>query len=345
MSKRKTYENKQHELKRQPKLLRTIIDSLPDSIYVKDAEARKIVANKIDCLYCGFEKEEDLIGKNDFDLFPPEVARKFHEDDMQVLREGKKILNREEQVTGPGGEPVVLLTSKLPLHDNDGNVIGIVGIGRDITERKKALQEIQRQLEEKEIILKEVNHRIKNNFATVESLLMLQSDSAESPEVVSALKDAIARVRSMRVLYEKLLVSDDYDNISLRDYLTSLVESIIATFPGHEKIHLSTSMADFEVSSRTLFNLGIIINELLTNCMKYAFKGRDKGLIQVNLERKESRVKLVVQDDGIGMPEDFDAGQSKGFGLMLVRMLVHQMGGSFALDSHNGARCVIKFTL
>ncbi len=135
ITERKRIEEKLHK---ERSLLRTIIYSSPDSIYVKDVEGRKIIANKIDCEYSGVEREEELIGKNDMDLYPEEKARTTFLLDQKVLKDGKKMLNHEEVVYDSDGRKIWLLTSKLPLYDNDGAITGLVGIGRNITERKKA---------------------------------------------------------------------------------------------------------------------------------------------------------------------------------------------------------------
>lgn len=124
-------------------LLRTLIESIPDAIYVKDMGCRKILANKADCFNLGFENEAEVIGKNDFDIFPPEIAQPFYDDDQQVLKHGKSIINREEKVVFPNGEIIWILTSKLPIYDEDGNITGLVGLGHDITKRRNAEEELK----------------------------------------------------------------------------------------------------------------------------------------------------------------------------------------------------------
>jgi PAS domain S-box-containing protein len=129
-------------LNRERILLRTLIESIPDSIYVKDMECRKVLANKANCHNMGFENEEEVIGKNDFDIWPPEIAQPFYDDDQQVLKYGIHLVNREEKIVQPNGEIIWLLTSKLPLYDEKGNISGLVGLGHDITKRKKAEEEL-----------------------------------------------------------------------------------------------------------------------------------------------------------------------------------------------------------
>jgi PAS domain S-box-containing protein len=132
----------EEELRREQTLLRTFINNIPDGAYVKDLQARKLLANPADLENMGLKQEQDALGKTDFELFPHHVAEHFYRDDMYVLRNGKPILNREERLVRPSGEERWLLSSKIPLFDEKGQVIGLVGIGRDITERKNAEERI-----------------------------------------------------------------------------------------------------------------------------------------------------------------------------------------------------------
>ncbi len=130
-------------LKQERILLRTIVDSIPDAIHVKDLEYRKVLANKADCQNCGLEKEEDVIGKTDFDVFPVELAERLLDDDKKVVKDGISLVNREECLKNTNYNEKWLLTSKLPLYDDTGKIIGLVGIGRDITERKNKEEKIR----------------------------------------------------------------------------------------------------------------------------------------------------------------------------------------------------------
>ena len=138
---------KEEVMVRERELLRTILDHSPDSIYVKDSKARKVIANPVDCYYSGVEEEEELLGKTDFDLYPEEVAEEFFKDDQNVLKLGHTVKNREEKIIGPNGESGWLLTTKIPLRDGKGNITGLLGIGRDITNRRHAETERQNFLE------------------------------------------------------------------------------------------------------------------------------------------------------------------------------------------------------
>jgi PAS domain S-box-containing protein len=218
-------------------------------------------------------------------------------------------------------------------------------IWRDITELKQSEEEIKRQLAEKEILLREVHHRIKNNIASIGGLLSLHMRTVTHPQAIAALRDAIGRVDSLHILYDKLLLTEDYKELSVKNYLDDLVEKIFAIFPDNAKIKIEKRIDDFQLDPKRLFPLGSIINELLTNIMKYAFAGRKTGLVKISLSKAAGHVTLTVQDNGIGLPEGFDVNESKGFGLVLVKMLSQQLGGEFAMEKRKGTRCTIEFDM
>ena len=217
--------------------------------------------------------------------------------------------------------------------------------GLDLTERKRAEAEIKRQLAEKENLLKEVHHRIKNNIASIGGLISLQLQSIANPEAIAVLKDAGSRVESMRLLYDKLLLTEGYEDLSVKNYLDDLIATIIAIFPDKEKVTIKKRIADFDLDSRRLFPLGIIINELLTNKMKYAFSNKDAGIIKISLSKAGNHVALSIQDDGSRLPAGFDIDKTKGLGLTLVKMLSQQLGGSFSMEKGAGTRCKVEFDI
>jgi two-component sensor histidine kinase len=230
-----------------------------------------------------------------------------------------------------------------PILDDKGNVKKLITIDSDITGRKIAEEKIKNLLAEKELILKEVHHRIKNNMATVKGLFTLQANTLKNPEAIAALKDAGSRVQSMEVLYDKLYQSIGSEQVTVKNYLPSLVNEIVRNFPGSTKVKVETSIADFVINARTLQPLGIIINELLTNIMKYAFIGRSSGVITVSAAVKDNSVSLAIQDNGIGIPETVDFENSTGFGLRLVSMLTKQIAGTLRIEHENGTRIILEF--
>ncbi len=226
-----------------------------------------------------------------------------------------------------------------------GDIGFAIEIGQNEIKRLQAEEEIKRQLQEKELIIKEVHHRIKNNIASIGSLFSMQLRSISNPEVISALKDVISRVNSMKLLYDKLMLAENYKIIPVKNYVESLVGAILELFPNSKNIKIDNKIEDFHLDSKHLFYLGIFINELITNILKYAFVNREHGLINITLINAGNHITLTIQDNGIGFPEEFDINESKGFGIMLVKMLNEQLEGTFTMENINGTKSVLEFDI
>jgi PAS domain S-box-containing protein len=212
-------------------------------------------------------------------------------------------------------------------------------------QRHEAEDKIKKQLSEKETLLKEVHHRIKNNLASVASLLSLQANSVSNPEAESILKEAIGRVKSMRILYDKLLITEGHEDVSVRHYLEDLISLIISTTKEESDFKLEMEIDDIPLDVKKLFPIGVIVNELLTNIIKYAFQNSEAGLVIIKLKQENDKVRLIVQDNGVGLSEDFDVEKSEGFGLMLVKILAEQLGGSLSFTNKQGTKAMIEFSI
>lgn len=213
-------------------------------------------------------------------------------------------------------------------------------------ERIKAEEEVKSLLLEKEILLKEVHHRIKNNMASISSLLSLQADYVNDPKVTSILEEAQNRILSMMLIYDKLFRSADYKNISVKEYLHDLLDQILISFPGGSKVFIEKKIEDFNLNSKSLFSVGIIVNELITNAFKYAFSDVEKGKIIVSAKKIDAdNLELIVSDNGKGLPEDFNIKNSKGFGLSLIKLLTQKKGNIFEKVDTNGNGTQFKILL
>jgi PAS domain S-box-containing protein len=227
--------------------------------------------------------------------------------------------------------------------DPSGKLFSYDGIIFDITERKMAEDEVQKLLEEKELILKEVHHRIKNNMTTVSSLLNLQASTLKESNAVKAIRDAVGRVQSMMVLYDNLYTSPGFLSTNLSRYLSSLVEQIMGMFSGGVPVRVAMDMEEVVLSTKLLPSLGIMINEILTNTMKYAFKDRLEGSIALSARLRDGMVFMEISDDGVGLPESLDFESSTSFGLMLIKMLSDQLDGTIRLERGKGTKYSLEF--
>jgi len=318
----------------------TIFEGSRDAIFISDQDSRFVAVNNAACDLTGYSREQllkmripDIHDLPDLDAYKMYHQRIFGGE--EILSEAKILRSDSAKIDIEFNNRCVSIAGKLYMHTT----------ARNIDARKQAEAEIQRQLAEKGILLKEVHHRIKNNIASIGGLLSLHMQSATNPEAIAVLQEAIGRVNSMRILYDKLLLSEDYKDISVKNYVESLIDSVVSLFPDMAKVALEKQIADFQLDSKRLFPLGIIINELLTNIMKYAFVNRDAGLVKISLTNVDNRVTLTIQDNGIGLPAGFDINEPEGFGLMLVKMLSQQLGGSFSIEKQAGTRCKIEFNI
>jgi PAS domain S-box-containing protein len=226
--------------------------------------------------------------------------------------------------------------------DGDGKSIGRRASNRDITDRKLAEEKIQALLKEKDLLLHEVHHRIKNNMNSLASLLSLQRSRLQNQAASEALETAQNRLKSMSLLYDKLYRSNHISAMAVGHYLLPLVREIVQAIPCHASVSVVADIADFELEARLLQPLGIAVNEIVTNSLKYAFDGRTEGVILVAAHKTGNRVCISLGDDGIGLPPSVGPEDSGGLGLVLIRALVEQMEGTVRMETASGTQFILE---
>jgi len=267
-----------------------------------------------------------------------ELLRKDNE--IQVLRIRRERVIRYSFMTGTLLVLIalgVLYRQRSDLKRLNQNMV------QEIQERKTAEARIASLLEEKEILLKEVHHRIKNNLNTVRSLLTLQARTLPDPGARQALKDAGNRVQSMSLLYERLYRSENVHTHSTQEYFSSLIHDIIQVFPNSKQVTVKTEIEDFMLSVKILSGLGIVVTELITNAMKYAFPEDRSGIIRFHLFQRDTHFVLKLCNNGVPLPDNFSPENTSGFGLQLVSMLIQQLNGSLHVHSNEETCFVIEF--
>jgi len=275
-------------------------------------------------------------------LHPEDKAQ--DDNEYQMALRGEKQYNTEFRVIWPDGS-VHFLRAKALVQNRDSKGIAtrIIGTNWDITAHVLAHQKIDSLLKEKEMVLREVHHRIKNNMNTMKSLVYLQRISLSDSSAIDVLKDVENRFNSMSVLYDKLYQSQEFGSLSIQQYLSSLVDEIVHTFPNGKSIEVYKDIDDCVLGAKTLQTLGIIVNELITNIMKYAFGDGRKGIISITAKRIEGRLILSIKDNGVGMPENINFDNSTGFGLMLIKELTKQIDGAIRIEREKGTQVVLEF--
>lgn len=275
-------------------------------------------------------------------VYSADSAKEAEKDILSALK-GKPITGVIYQCITKEGEIKHIEVNISPIQKNN-KIIGTISVARNIEERIKNENKIQMLLREKELMLKEVHHRIKNNMNTMMGLLSLQFDSLQEPSTIAAMKDAMSRLETMRILYDKLYLHTYQNKMSAHVYLVSLVEEIVKMFAiRNVPVETQLKIEDFELSVQILTPLGIIINEIITNSMKYAFKGKSSGRIVMEGSLIDGTVLIIVEDDGIGIPDGVDGSHSAGFGLNMIDMLVEQLQGSIHIEREKGTKFILKF--
>ncbi|MES0491288.1 MAG: histidine kinase dimerization/phosphoacceptor domain -containing protein [Leptospirales bacterium] len=219
------------------------------------------------------------------------------------------------------------------------------GIIRDITERKQMESNIRNSLEEKELLLKEIHHRVKNNLQVISSLISLQSSQIENKSPAEVLDESQNRIRAMAFIHEKLYKSSDLAKINFGDYVRSLTEYLMSAYQiSTEKITVKIDIADVALDIAFAIPCGLILNELISNAFKHAFPGDRNGEITIMLVRQEHGLHLLTfKDNGIGLPSKVKLDKSDSLGLQIIDSLVKQIGGTIQVKKEKGSSFEIKF--
>ncbi len=240
------------------------------------------------------------------------------------------------------GEITWALVNGAPVLNDFNDIIEVTITFVDITDQRTAENVVRKSLDEKTILMQEIHHRVKNNIMSIEGLLLLQLRDNTSPEIVKALNDTLGRVKSMRILYEMLTGTDSHQHIMLSSYVRDLVETVISLYPERQEIELKVDLPEVEVSTSQILSIGIIINELVTNSLKYATEDDKKLVLSISGSLSGDLIEMQITDNGPGIPDAIDVGSSTQVGLLLVRMLSKQIGGR--LDYSNGVGAVFKLS-
>nr|MDZ8042288.1 PAS domain S-box protein [Nostoc sp. CreGUA01] len=229
-------------------------------------------------------------------------------------------------------------------HPEYGSVL--VAVQQDITEHKQAEEKIKVSLKEKEVLLKEIHHRVKNNLGIVSSLLQMQCRRTQDPQVSAILRDSQNRIASIALVHEKLYRSEDLADIDFAQYIPDLTTHLFDSYNvSSSQIKLKIQVDNASLDIETAIPCGLIINELVSNALKYAFVDNREGEIEVKFyQDSECTLILIIRDNGIGLPENFDTKKAKTLGITLVQGLVKQLRGKLEINSHQGTQFKISFT-
>ena len=261
------------------------------------------------------------------------------------LVDGGAYVGRILQSVRKDGTRLNLFSSAASLKSAAGQTIGAVVMFVDITETLKVQDELRRSLNEKEVLLKEIHHRVKNNLQVISSLLSLQSERIRDKEAQDVFKDSQNRVRSMAMIHERLYRSQDLAHVDFGEYVRSLSISLFNSYrTALPRVTCDIAVEDMQVDVDIAVPCGLVLNELISNALKYAYPGGSAGVISVRLrEVAPFMVELAIEDDGVGLPPGIDLKDGTSLGYQLVHLLVAQLGGNIEVKSDHGVHVTVTF--
>jgi len=289
----------------------------------------------------GYTKAEAM-GKSAIFIIPDDV-KPLVQEVWESLKSRKGGYRSTNDNINKNGEVITLEWYNTPLFDEDGKLLGVSSLIDDITEQIKAQTKIENQLKEKEILLSEIHHRVKNNLAVISGLLFMHAEHLEDEGMKQILKESQSRIKSMAIIHEQLYQTENFGNINVNEYLKELVKKISNSFGIKNKvIDVDVEVNDFSMPISQALIIGLIINELVVNAYKYAFPYLDHGKIKVRFHKKGMFI-LRVNDNGVGYKENYNFEKSSTLGLNLVKILAKQLKGDVLFENKKGAYCTLIF--
>lgn len=332
---------------RAQELFRRVVEAAPNGMIMVDGEGTIVLANQQAERLFAYEKDELL--RLSIEVLVPERFRSAHPQHrngyfanphVRSMGAGRDLYglrkDNTEFAVEIGLNPIVMEEGLFVL----ASVI-------DITERKRAEQRLKASLHEKEVLLKEIHHRVKNNLAVVSSLFYLQSTYVTDAAVSAVFQESQDRVRSMSLVHETLYRSQNLASIDLADYARALVDNLLRSYrPPENKIELQWEMEPVQLSIDQAIPCGLILNELIVNCLKHAFPGEKTGRVTVGLKLKDDKCSLSVQDTGVGLSPKLEVTTARSLGLRLIRSLAGQLEGKMEFTVvEPGTRAHLSFPI
>ncbi|MBN1524624.1 MAG: PAS domain S-box protein [Spirochaetales bacterium] len=324
----------------------------PIGIALFDKEGKYLEVNSSYCrIYHG--ARNDFIGRNYYDVVFPEHLREKEKLRFEHLvgNPGKKVVSFEQSNITKHGKRIAAKYFIDYTRDRDGSITGILACCQNTTKLRKVLHRLKSSINEKDILLKEVHHRVKNNLQIMVSLFRIQSRNFTDPAIIAIFESTAGRIRTIANIHNRLYQAKNMARIDFTEFIQSIVAQTLS-LSGPSGSQIETT---FEISSDSLpvdiaIPLGLIINELVSNTVKHAFQSIPEPQLFISLQKnflQEKKLKdtyiLIVRDNGIGLPEDFDINTAESFGMTLVENLVDQLDGTLILNNEKGAAFTISF--
>jgi|GEM_PF-979851 len=319
-------------------LLQEVFETAADALYLIDPFQEKIIDCNFRAVTLLGETNKDEVLNSLRQLFISETLCSIDLPGIFQQLKLKETWGEELLITSKSGKQfwANLAASKFISEGKELNLLRI----NDITERVKTEEQIKHSLHEKEILIQEIHHRVKNNIAVISSLLHLQSGYIEDPSLIDVFKDSQSRIKSMALIHEKLYQSKTLALVEFESYIRELTRTILYSYsPGDAKVRIENQIDNVYLDINSAVPCGLIVNELLSNACKHAFKGRTSGLIEVSFVKDGDMFKLEVKDNGIGLPPHFELENAKSLGMTLVYALTSQLNATIEFNSSSTGTC------
>ena len=343
----------EERLRESETMFRSITEHAFDSIVLLDLHGRHLYVNPGSCRLAGVALEH-LVGRKAVEFVHPddcEGAIKLFRDAVQ----GTATPGRAEcRMLRADGSYVWVDYLATALHDSNGNAEKVLVIGREIEDHKRYEQHVTALLQQKELLLRETHHRVKNNMAAISGLLAYHAEELSDHDAREVLRDSANRAQSMTVLYDRLSRAGRYDRLNVREYLGPLVRDTVALNDPRGCLSTRIKACEFSLPAAVLAPIGLLVTELVTNSVKHAFPGNKPGEISLQMTKQAGEVRIEYADTGVGMTDTTNshaqagaAGHERtsneGFGLQLIEVLVSQIKGTLEVNNDAGTRYVITF--
>lgn len=290
------------------------------------------------------QKDEDFALKLGADRFfrKPLDPRTFLENIRELLAEVAKDPGRARPSVHGSEQEILTLYNERLVNKLEAKMLSLE---KEVAERKRTEEALRVSLREKEALLQEVHHRVKNNMQVISSLLNLQVRQTMDEDCRAILREGQSRIRSMSLVHEQLYQSQDLSNVDLAGYIRKLVANLFALYrPDATNIRMETELEDLRLDINSAIPFGLILNELLSNSLRHAFPEDRPGLIRIRLRRRPAgEVELRVEDDGVGLPEGLDYRRAESMGLQIINLLIDQLDASLEVDGTKGTAVTLIF--
>lgn len=324
-------------LKESEEKFRSLVENSPIIIITTDINEKITFINFTGIGY----SREDIVGKSVYDFILPEHIENVRHYHRNVFTT-KSIQTYETESANSKNEKVWYQSHVGPILI-DGEVNGLTIFTRDITNRKIAEKKIEQSLKEKEVLLNEVHHRVKNNLQIISSILNLQKTKITDKETLDIINDSQDRIKSMSIIHELLYQTKDFSKINFSAYISKIATNLVNSYSKNNNVELILKADPVYLNLDTSIPCGLIVNELVTNALKYAFNEVKKGKLKINLKQTKNEIRLNISDNGKGIPKSINYKKTQSLGMQLVMALLDQIEGEITLDNTRGASYTILF--